>query len=159
MRLITLLRARWRGADRARGSMAAEFVVIAPAFAVLLLIVSAGGQWVSVSGQVAGAARDAARAASVGRSAGDAQAQAQLAAHGDLPRQCVASPGDAPRVTVIPMTGGRMAAFTDASAVQVQVSCGVSLAAFHVIGFPSTRTFSDTAVAPLDSFVCRGGTC
>lgn len=159
MRLITLLRSGWRGADRARGSMAVEFVVVAPAFALLLLIVSAGGQWVNVSGQVGGAARDAARAASVGRSAGDAQAQAQLAAQGDLPGQCVASPGGAPSVTVIPMTGGQVADFTAATAVQVRVSCGVSLAAFRLVGFPSTRTFSDTAVAPLDSFVCRGGQC
>jgi Flp pilus assembly protein TadG len=159
MRLIALLRARWRGADRARGSMAAEFVVIAPAFALLLLILSAGGQWVSVSGEVGGAARDAARAASVGRSPTDALAQAQLAARGDLPSRCAASPGGAPQVRVTPMAGGQAADFTAATAVQVRVSCGVSLAAFHLVGFPATKTFSDAAVAPLDSFVCRGGQC
>lgn len=159
MRLIALLRARWRGADRARGSMAAEFVVVAPAFALLLLVLSAGGQWVSVSGEVGGAARDAARAASVGRSASDALAQAQFAARGDLPRQCAASPGGVPQITVTPVAGGQPADFTTATAVQVRVSCGVSMAAFHLVGFPVAKTFSDAAVAPLDSFVCRSGQC
>jgi Flp pilus assembly protein TadG len=141
-----------------RGSMAVEFVVIAPAFVLLLLLVSAGGQWVNASGQVDGAARDAARAASLSRSLADAQNQAQTAAQADLPSLCS---GGAAGLTVgvTPMSGGAAAAFGAANVVQVTVSCSVGLAAFRLVGFPATQTFRAVAVAPLDSFVCRNGAC
>jgi Flp pilus assembly protein TadG len=154
MRLISRLPGRGR---QARGSMAVEFVVVAPAFALLLLLVSAGGQWVSMTGTVGGAARDAARAASLGRSGPEALAQAQQAARSDLAGKCTAGPSGVPQVTVTPMTGGAVTTFGAASAVQVRVSCDVSLSVFRLIGFPASRVFSDAAVAPLDSFVCRGG--
>jgi Flp pilus assembly protein TadG len=158
MRLISRLRRRLLpGGQQARGSMAVEFVVVAPAFALLLLLVSAGGQWVNVTGQVGGAARDAARAASIGRSGPEALAQAQQAARGDLAGKCTAGPGGVPQVTVTPMTGGAVTTFATAAAVQVRVSCDVSLSVFRLIGFPASRVFSDAAVAPLDSFVCRTG--
>ena len=38
----------------------------------------------------------------------------------------------------------------------VTVSCVANLAAFHVIGFPVSQTFGDTAAAPLDPFEDRG---
>ncbi len=147
----------WRRGER--GSMAVEFVVVAPAFALLLLLVSAGGQWVSVTGQVGGAARDAARAASVARSTGDAQAQAQFAASQDLSGSCSGSPGGHPQVTVTPVAEGPGASFATATAVQVQVACDVGLAAFRLVGFPGHQTFTATGVAPLDTFVCRSGAC
>lgn len=139
--------------------MAAEFAVIAPAFALLLLLLSAGGQWVSVTGQVGGAARDAARAASLARSPVEAVAQAQDAANQDLPGTCSADAGKVPRVAVTGMSGGAIAPFTTAQDVRVMVSCTVSLAVFRLVGFPASQTFTDTAVAPLDPFVCRSGAC
>ena len=139
--------------------MAVEFVVIAPAFALLLLLVSAGGQWVSVTGQVGGAARDAARAASVARSAGDALAQAQLAARQDLPGLCQGSPAGRPQVSVAPVPGGQGAGFATATEVQVRVTCDVRLSAFALVGFPAHHAFTATGVAPLDTFVCRSGAC
>ena len=54
-----------------RGSMAVEFVVAAPALVLLLLLVSAGGQWLNLTGKVGSAARDAVRAASVARTFAD----------------------------------------------------------------------------------------
>jgi Flp pilus assembly protein TadG len=149
-----------RGAGRAeRGSMAVEFVVVAPAFALLLLLVSAGGQWVSITGQVGGAARDAARAASVARSPADAVAQAQLAASQDLPGLCSGSSGGRPQVTIMPVSGGHPAAFANASGIEVRVACDARLSAFALVGFPSQQTFTATGVAPLDTFVCRSGAC
>jgi Flp pilus assembly protein TadG len=141
------------------GSMAVEFVVVAPAFVLLLLLVSAGGQWVGVNGQVGGAARDAARAASVARSVGGALAQAQLAASQDLPGLCPGSPAGRPQVTVIPVSGGQGSSFAAATEVQVRVACDVRLTAFGLVGFPAHQTFTATGVAPLDTFVCRSGGC
>jgi Flp pilus assembly protein TadG len=142
-----------------RGSMAVEFVVVAPAFALLLLLVSAGGQWVSLTGQVGGAARDAARAASVARSPADAVAQAQLAAGQDLSGLCAGGPGGHPQVTVTPVSGGQGAAFATASEIEVRVACDVRLSAFALVGFVAQQTFTATGVAPLDTFVCRSGAC
>ncbi len=159
-RLPTLRRTTergWWGGEP--GSMAAEFTVAAPALALLLLLVSAGGQWVSVTGQVGGAARDAARAASVARSASAAQAQAQFAAGQDLAGLCSGSPAGHPEVTVTPVSGGQAGPFATAAAVQVAVACDVRLAAFRLVGFSGEQTFTATGVAPLDSFVCRSGTC
>lgn len=160
MRLSTARDARVSAARRAeRGSMAVEFVVVAPAFAVLLLLVSAGGQWAGITGQVGGAARDAARAASVARSPADAVAQAQLAASQDLPGLCAGSPSGRPQVTVTPVSGGQGAVFATATEIEVRVACDARLSAFALVGFPAQQTFTATGVAPLDTFVCRSGAC
>jgi Flp pilus assembly protein TadG len=158
--------ANWRGcgrtarrADQQRGSMAAEFAVIAPAFALLLLLLSAGGQWVSVTGQVGGAARDAARAASLGRSPVEAQAQAQQAANSDLAGVCTGDAGKVPQVSVTAVSSGVPAPFGTAQDVRVNVACTVGLAAFELVGFPAHQTFTAAGVAPLDPFVCRSGAC
>jgi Flp pilus assembly protein TadG len=141
--------------DGERGSLAVEIVLVAPAFVLLLLLISAGGQWVSATGQVGGAARDAARAASVARSPDEAPLLAQQAADQDLAGLCA---GD-PSVTVTPMVAGQPAPLAGGQDVQVLVRCDVGLAAFRLVGFPASQTFSAVAVAPLDSFVCRSGTC
>jgi len=139
-----------------RGSMAVEFVVAAPALVLLLLLVSAGGQWLNLTGKVGSATRDAVRAASLARTFADAQANAQAAAQADLAGVCS---GGAPSTTVqlfqdgAPVGAGNFAVAQD---VEVTVSCVASLAAFHVIGFPVSQRFGDTAAAPLDPFVDRG---
>ena len=142
-----------------RGSMAVEFVVAAPALVLLLLLVSAGGQWLNLTGKVGSATRDAVRAASVARTFADAQANAQAAARSDLAGVCGGSAQGTPTTTVqlfqdgAPVGAGNFAVAQD---VEVTVSCVASLAAFHVIGFPVSQTFGDTAAAPLDPFVDRG---
>ena len=65
---------------RDRGSMAVEFVVAAPAFVLLLLLVAVGGEWVSASGEVGAAARDAARQATLEVSYADVPATAHAVA-------------------------------------------------------------------------------
>ena len=57
-----------RGPSRQRGSISVELVVLAPALALLLLLIAVGARVVEVQGHIDGAARDAARAASVARS-------------------------------------------------------------------------------------------
>jgi hypothetical protein len=139
-----------------RGSMAVEFVVAAPALVLLLLLVSAGGQWLNLTGKVGSATRDAVRAASVARTFADAQANAQVAAQSDLGGVCT---GGAPATTVTLFANGAPVGpgdFAGAQDIEVAVSCVASLAVFHVIGFPVSQTFADTAAAPLDPFVDRG---
>jgi len=133
-----------------QGSMAVEFVVAVPGFLILLLLIAAGGDWVSSSGQVGAAASDAARAASLARDASDANTAASNAAGYDLRGVCT---GGEPPPLVTPLPAG--SPFATASAVEVTVYCTVKLQAFKVIGFPVTTTFTRTAVAPLDVFVQR----
>jgi Flp pilus assembly protein TadG len=144
--------------------MAVEFVVIVPAFALLLLLVSGGGQWINANGQVGTAARDAARAASVARTYGDAQSQALAAAQNDLKNVCQ---GGAPALTIVPYAAGQPpqalaeddGGFVAAQEVRVTVTCTVNLSAFGLIGFPSAHAFKADAAAPLDTFVCRSAGC
>ena len=150
-------RADGRRAAPDRGSMAVEFVVAAPAFVLLLLLVAAGGQWVSASGEVGAAARDAVRQATLEVSYADVQPAAQVAAQGDLNNLC---PGAA-RTSVELLAGGQQVGTGDwangAQVVEVTVSCNVSLRAFSVIGIPASQTFTDVAAAPLDQFSERSG--
>lgn len=137
--------------DGQHGSMAVEFVIAVPGFLILMLLVAAGGDWVSSSGQVGAAASDAARAASLARSGTEADTVASNAANADLRGACT---GGDPLTTVTPLPAGA-AGFGAAQDVRVTVQCTVNLQAFKVIGFPVTTTFTRTAVAPLDPFVQR----
>jgi type II secretory pathway pseudopilin PulG len=135
--------------------MAVEFVIAAPAFAFLLLLVSAGGQWLNLTGDVGSAARDAARQASIARDYAQAQQNAQTAAQLDLGRTCIGLPV----AHVYPLLNGVPVAdndFPQATDVQVVVHCKASLAAFSYIGYRASQNFGDAAVAPLDPFVDRG---
>jgi Flp pilus assembly protein TadG len=137
--------------------MAVEFVAAAPAFALLLLLVAAGGEWVSASGDVGSAARDAVRQATLEVNYADVPQTAQTVAQGDLNNLC---PGAA-KTTVRLLANGQSVGTGDwvsgAQVVEVSVSCNVSLSAFSVIGIPASQTFTDVAAAPLDPFSERTG--
>jgi Flp pilus assembly protein TadG len=136
--------------------MAVEFVIAAPALVLLLLLVSAGGQWLNLTGDVSTAATDAVRAASLARTFADAQQQAQAAAASDLSGSTCGAAG--PTTSVQLINGGAAVgsgAFAAAQDIQVTVTCVASLKVFTLIGFPVSQTFSDTAVAPLDPFEDR----
>jgi Flp pilus assembly protein TadG len=134
---------------RERGSITVELVVLAPALALLLLLVAAGARVVEVQGHIDGAARDAARAASLARSLGQAQALATQAADADLGSTSWCQSVPAPTLVGFPNQGQ----------VTVTVTCTVNMSPFGPLGFNATRTFTGTAVAPLDPFVCRTGQC
>jgi Flp pilus assembly protein TadG len=139
-----------------RGSMSVELAVLAPALALLLLLIGAGARVVEVQGHIDGAARDAARAASIARSSGQAAAFAQQAAEADLgstswclPHTVSAQVSGWPAAGLIP-------AGTD---VTVTVTCDVNMSPFTVLGFSGSMQFTGHAVAPLDPFMCRDVTC
>jgi Flp pilus assembly protein TadG len=136
--------------------MAVEFVLAGPMLVVLLLLLSAGGQWIDLTGDVSAAARDSVRAASFARQYNEASADAQAAAQADLNGVCL---NNLPAAPVSLYQGGMPVGngdFATAQAVEVTVSCRASLKIFGVIGFPVSKTFTDTAAAPLDPFVDRG---
>ena len=128
-------------ADHQRGSMAVEFVILAPLMLLLMCFLVLCGRVIEAHGQVDGAARDAARAASVARSSGEAFSNAQQAAQGDLRGWCI---GGAPASAVAGFGPG-------AGRVIVTVTCRVDL---RFIGHGSI-TVTGRAVAPLDTFEAR----
>lgn len=129
-----------RGPDRQRGSMAVEFVLLAPLMIALILFLVLCGRVLEAHGQVDGAARDAARAASIARSSAQAAANATAAASADLSGWCVSG-------AVASVTG-----FAPASTqVVVQVTCTLDL---QPISFGTVQV-TGFAAAPLDSFVAR----
>ena len=149
------MRVKARKLPRDRGSMAVEFVVAVPAFIALLLLIGAGGQWVSASGEVGAAARDAVRQASLEVSYADVESAAKSVAQGDLNNLC---PGSAQTSVELLANGqqvGAAAWANGAQVVEVKVSCNVNLKAFSMIGIPASQTFSDIAAAPLDQFSQR----
>jgi len=107
---------------------------------------------------VGSAARDAVRGASLARTFADAQANAQSAAQSDLAGVCSGGQGTPTTKVQLFENGAPVGAgdFAVAQDIEVTVSCVANLAAFHVIGFPVSQTFGDTAAAPLDPFEDRG---
>ncbi len=144
---------------RELGSISVELVVLAPALVLLLLLVAAGARVVEVQGHIDGAARDAARAASVGRTRLEAWRLAQQAAQADLGTSswCARGSVHASRPQGFPPGGGPLPA--GGGQVIETVTCDVNMSPFTVFGFPASKRFSGTAVAPLDPFVCRGPLC
>jgi Flp pilus assembly protein TadG len=135
--------------------MAVEFVVAAPAFVLLLLLIGAGGQWVSASGEVGNAARDAARQASLQVSYFGLGQAVQAVAQADLNNLCPGAAKAYPRLLAHGQPVGAGEWVSGAQVVEVTVSCNVNLRAFTAIGIPASQTFTDVAAAPLDQFAER----
>jgi Flp pilus assembly protein TadG len=142
---------------RDRGSMAVELAIIAPGLILLLLLVAAGGRVVEVQGHMDGAARDAARAASLAETPGQADQLALQAASADLGSTSWCTPGSV-QAPVTGFPGGNEVVVPGAN-VTVTVACSVDMSPFRLLGFSPAMHFSGTAVAPLDSFTCRGAGC
>jgi hypothetical protein len=146
-----------RLARRDRGSMSVELVFAAPALMVLLLVLSAGGEWLNLNGAVGAAARDSVRAASLARSYPAAQLDAQQAASSDLGDICT---GSVPNPLIQLFKDGARDtgpdAFATAQEIEVTVSCVASLGVFRDVGYRTGHTFTASAFAPLDPFVDRG---
>jgi Flp pilus assembly protein TadG len=136
--------------------MAVEFVLAGPMLVVLLLLVSAGGQWLDLTGDVSAAARDSVRAASFARQYDEASVDAQAAAQADLNDDCLDNLPHAPVSLYQGGVGVGNGYFATAQDVEVTVTCRTRLKILGVFGVPVSETFTDTAAAPLDPFVDRG---
>lgn len=124
--------------------MTVEFVLIAPAFILLMLLLVLGGRIAEAQGQADGAARDAARAASVQDDSGNVPAAIQDAMSSDLDS---AGHDVCPDGTSYSWTGG-----SPAGAVSVTVNCTINVSFFPGLG---AFTVHGHATAPLDTFVER----
>lgn len=127
---------------RDRGSVAVEVVLVAPLVVVLLVFVAGLGRIAHTRGQVDGAAADAARSASLQRTPVAAQRAGQDAANAYLgPHAC--------RRLDVAVDTSKLRPGGDLTA---KVRCEASLAGLGMSGLPGSRTFTATAVAPIDTY-------
>ncbi|MGQ0468005.1 MAG: TadE/TadG family type IV pilus assembly protein [Sporichthyaceae bacterium] len=130
---------------RDEGSVAVEVVLVAPLLIALLLLVAGLGRIAHTRGQVDGAAADAARTASLHRDPARAKQAGTDAARAHLGQRACRDLDVA-----IDTTG-----FRPGGQVVASVRCTASLAGLGLSGLPGTRTFTATAVAPLDAHRSR----
>lgn len=128
-----------------RGSVAVEVVLVAPLLIALLLLVAGLGRIAHTRGQVDGAAADAARTASLHRDPSRAQQAGADAARDHLGQQACRDLDVAIDTTNF-QPGGQVVA---------RVRCTASLAGLGLSGLPGTRTFTATAVAPIEAHRSR----
>lgn len=131
-----------------RGAVALELAILAPVFLLLLALMIAVGRVAGANNHVDGAAFTAARSASIQRSAATAQTNAADAARAYLQQRGLScQPQD---VTVD--TSGFAAGLGEQAAVRVDVSCTVPLSEVTGLLPMGERTFTATAVSPIDSY-------
>lgn len=126
-----------------RGSMAVEFVFVAPLLLILMLFLVYAGRVVEVHNQVDGAARDAARAASLARTRAAARADELQAVSQDVP--ACANPADVSQPIGWTVAGTQP--------VSVSITCRLDMG-FLGFGF-GTVPVHGFAAAPMDPFVAR----
>ncbi|MBM9462871.1 pilus assembly protein [Aeromicrobium sp. YIM 150415] len=125
---------------REGGSMSVEVVLAIPILVMLMLLVVAGGRYVSVKADIESAARDAARAASFERDAYAARTAAVAAAEradGNLSR------------CQLERFGG---SFVAGGQVDITISCLVSNTGLGMIGLSGERRFTGQSSAPIDQY-------
>lgn len=131
-----------RSARRERGSMSVEVVLMTPVLVLFLLLVLAGGRYVSVRADIESAARDAARAASFERTESAARAAAASAV-------AASDVDDSFSACAIDGVSGQ---FRAGGVVSVTVRCAVSHTGLSLIGLGGARDFSATSSAPIDQY-------
>lgn len=131
----------------ARGSVAVELAVLAPALVALLLLVVFAGRVSQADGDVRRAASAAARAASMRQYPEGAEAAARSSAATNLTASGV------PCETLD--TSVDTSAFAAGGTVAVTVRCTAAMRDVSLLGVPGERTFIAHSVAVVDRY--RGG--
>jgi Flp pilus assembly protein TadG len=145
--LLTRVRRRRGGRPCDQGSTVIEVVILAPALALFLGLIIAGGRLAVAHQGVEAAAAQAARAASIARTQGEALTAAQVGATSALGAQrlnCVAS------AVSVDVAGFATPAGTPAS-VGATVTCQVSLAD-TLPGLPGSLAVTATVRSALDTY-------
>lgn len=128
-----------RGNDR--GSVAVEVVLVAPLLIVLLVFIAGLGRIAHTRGQVDGAAADAARSASLQRTPAAARQAGEAAARAYLGSSCH-------RLEIWIDT----ARLRPGGEVQARVHCDTSLSGLGMAGLPGHKSFTATAMAPIENY-------
>jgi Flp pilus assembly protein TadG len=129
------------------GSTVVEVVILAPALALFLGLIIAGGRLAVAHQGVEAAAAEAARAASISRTQADANASAQAAATASLQAQSM----DCLTSTVTVDVVGFAAPVGTPASVGATVTCQVNLAD-TLPGLPGTMSITATIRSPLDTY-------
>lgn len=147
--MTTTVKDRWRRRlSGDSGSSTLEFVVVVPAFLLLIGFLVAAGRVSLAHGSLEQAAAAAARQASIARTAPAARANASDEATRALAQQglqCAST-----RVDVD--TSGFRVAPGLAAQVRATITCQLDLSDVAIPGLPGTRTITSTAVSPLDTY-------
>lgn len=128
-----------RRADE-RGSMAVEVVLLIPILFLFMLLVVAGGRYVSVRADMEAAARDAARAASLQRSYAAARSAAEVTASAALDGYATCR------------MSGFDSNFASGSSVTVTIDCDVPNDHLGLLGLHGSLPMSANGSAPLDTY-------
>jgi Flp pilus assembly protein TadG len=125
-----------------RGSMSVEVVLMVPILVMFLMLVLAGGRYVTVRADIESAARDAARAASFERSQSAAYSAAYAAAN-------ASNVDDRFSSCDVANIGGTFAA---GGVVEVTIRCRVSNDGLGFVGLTGNRDFEASSSAPIDQY-------
>lgn len=121
--------------------MSVEMVLMIPILVMFMLLVAAGGRFVSIQADVQSAARDAARAASYERSPAAARLAAATAVSSQLKKSWSCRP-----------TSINTSDFRAGGVVEVVVDCSVSVDDLGMIGLGGSVRMQGEGAAPLDSY-------
>lgn len=135
-----------------RGSSSLEFVIIGPAFLLVLGLLIFAGRVAVAQQTVHAAAADAARAASIARTSGTARADARSAANDTLTSKNLRCSS----TNVSVNTSGFRTAVGTSATVSATVACTVYLSDLSVPGVPGSNTVTATVTSPLDTYRTRG---
>lgn len=124
-----------------RGSMAVEVVLMVPVLVMFMLLVVAGGRYVSVKADIEATARDAARAASYERTSSAARTAAAQAVQRGLSSRADCDPPS--------FSGTR---FEAGGVVVVRLNCRVSNEGLGLIGLGGSLPISADSAAPLETY-------
>ncbi len=130
-----------------RGSTSIEAAIVIPTVMIFILIMVAGGRIASAQSKVVTAAEAGARAASIERTASQARSSAAQVAAATLRGGDVSCSPD-----VSTSTGGFAVPVGQPASVTTTVTCTVALGDLAVPGLPGSRTFTSTAISPLDTY-------
>ena len=138
-RVPPCLRQRRRGE---RGSMSLEMVLLTPALVASILMIAAGARYVDARGQTSSAAFAAARAASLTSNHTEAVAAGRAAATRSLAERGQACAHLTVRIDADDFSPGGQ--------LRATVTCLADLSDLTGLGFPGTKTFTATAVVPIE---------
>lgn len=126
-----------------RGVMAIELVILTPLLVGAIMVIAAGARYVDARGQVNDAAYAAARAASLTTNQQAAVAAGTQAANASMTDRGHACPDLSVRIDA--------GDFQPGGDVTASVTCVADLSDIAGFGLPGHKTFTYTAVVPLDA--------
>lgn len=126
-----------------RGSMSLEMVLLTPALVACILVIAAGARYVDARGQTSSAAFAAARAASLTSDAATGAAAGRRAAQRSLRDRGLACVRLAVRIDA--------GAFRPGGHLRATVTCQTDLSDLSGFGLPGHKTFTSTAVVPVEN--------